>query len=101
MIRDIECGSFKQLDTAVLRTYLEMLGLTSWYAEWCQAYPALANELAGNDASQIRRAKPQSSGGVCFRGEVVAVKARIRLIRSFDQISHQYRGYTLVIAAGD
>ena len=100
-IRDIESGSFKQIDLAILRTYLEMLGLTSWYAEWSQANPALANRLAGNDASQIRRAKPQSSGGVCFRGEVVAVKARIRLIRSFDQISHQYQGYTLVIAAGD
>jgi hypothetical protein len=34
-----------------------------------------------------------------FEGEVAAVKARIRLIRSFDQISHQYQGYTLVIAA--
>lgn len=33
-----------------------------------------------------------------FRGEVVAVKARIRLVRSFDQVSHQYQGYTLVLA---
>jgi hypothetical protein len=100
-IRDIESGSFKQIDTMVLRMYLEMLGLTSWYAEWSRANPALANRLAGNDASHIRGAKPQSSGGVCFRGEVIAVKARIRLIRSFDEISHQYQGYTLVIAAGD
>lgn len=30
-------------------------------------------------------------------GEILAVKARIRLIRSFDQVSHQYQGYTLVI----
>jgi hypothetical protein len=36
---------------------------------------------------------------VPFRGEVVAVKARIRLLRSFDQISHQYQGYTLVLAS--
>lgn len=35
---------------------------------------------------------------VAFRGEVVAVKARIRLLRSFDQISHQYQGYTLLLA---
>ncbi len=35
---------------------------------------------------------------VQFRGEVVAVKGRIRLLRSFDQVSHQYLGYTLVLA---
>src|SRR5215467_6388141 len=34
---------------------------------------------------------------VRFSGEVLAVKGRIRLIRSFDQISHQYQGYTLVL----
>lgn len=38
---------------------------------------------------------------VSFRGEVVAVKARIRLVRSFDQISHQYQGYTLVVDSAD
>jgi hypothetical protein len=33
-----------------------------------------------------------------FEGQVLAVKARIRLIRSFDQIpTHQYQGYTLVL----
>jgi len=37
------------------------------------------------------------SDTIDFRGEVLAVKARIRLLRSFDQISHQYQGYTLVI----
>lgn len=36
-----------------------------------------------------------------FRGEVVAVKAGIRLLRSFDQVSHQYLGYTLVLAVQD
>jgi hypothetical protein len=41
------------------------------------------------------------SVAVSFRGEVVAVKARIRLIRSFDQISHQYQGYTLLVASVD
>ena len=35
------------------------------------------------------------------RGEVIAVKARIRLLRSFDEISHQYQGYTLVIVNTD
>jgi hypothetical protein len=33
-----------------------------------------------------------------FTGTIVSVKARIRLIRSFDQIpTHQYQGYTLVL----
>jgi hypothetical protein len=32
-----------------------------------------------------------------FSGAVSAVKARVRLLRSFDQIHHAYQGYTLVI----
>ena len=33
-----------------------------------------------------------------FSGTIVSVKARIRLIRSFDQIpTHQYQGYTLIL----
>ena len=32
-----------------------------------------------------------------FAGTVTAVKARIRLLRSFDQMSHAYLGYTLVL----
>lgn len=33
-----------------------------------------------------------------FQGTISSVKARIRLLRSFDQIpTHQYQGYTLVI----
>ena len=32
-----------------------------------------------------------------FSGTVTAMKARIRLLRSFDQISHRYLGYTLVL----
>ena len=32
-----------------------------------------------------------------FAGTVTAVKARIRLCRSFDQIHHVYQGYTLVL----
>ena len=35
---------------------------------------------------------------VSFDGKVLTVKARIRLIRSFDQIpTHQYHGYTLIM----
>jgi len=33
-----------------------------------------------------------------FTGTIVSVKARLRLIRSFDQIpTHQYQGYTLIL----
>jgi len=33
-----------------------------------------------------------------FTGRIISVKARIRLIRSFDQIpTHQYQGYTLIL----
>lgn len=38
-----------------------------------------------------------SAASTEFAGEIVAVKARIRLLRSFDEVSHQYQGYTLVI----
>jgi hypothetical protein len=34
---------------------------------------------------------------VHFSGRVIAVKGRIRLLRSFDQISHSYHGYTVVM----
>lgn len=34
-----------------------------------------------------------------FEGAITAVKARIRLLRSFDQVSHAYLGYTLVMNA--
>lgn len=34
-----------------------------------------------------------------FEGAITAVKPRIRLIRSFDQVSHAYFGYTLVMDA--
>jgi len=36
---------------------------------------------------------------VKFEGTITAVKARIRLIRSFDEVSHAYLGYTLVMDA--
>jgi hypothetical protein len=32
-----------------------------------------------------------------FAGTATAVKARIRLLRSFDQVHHAYQGYTLVL----
>lgn len=35
---------------------------------------------------------------ILFTGRIVSVKARIRLIRSFDQVpTHQYQGYTLLL----
>ena len=35
---------------------------------------------------------------IAFTGTIVSVKARIRLIRSFDQVpTHQYQGYTLIL----
>jgi len=35
---------------------------------------------------------------VPFTGTIISVKARIRLLRSFDQIpTHQYQGYTLLL----
>lgn len=34
-----------------------------------------------------------------FEGTITGVKARIRLLRSFNQISHAYLGYTLVMDA--
>jgi hypothetical protein len=37
------------------------------------------------------------NAALAFSGEVIAVKARIRLLRSFDEVSHQYQGYTLVM----
>ena len=33
-----------------------------------------------------------------FAGIVIAVKPRIQLLRSFDQVSHAYLGYTLVLS---
>jgi hypothetical protein len=33
-----------------------------------------------------------------FTGKIIGVEARIRLIRSFDQLpTHQYQGYTLIL----
>src|SRR6267143_5606560 len=35
---------------------------------------------------------------ILFTGRIISVKARIRLIRSFDQVpTHQYQGYTLIL----
>ena len=33
-----------------------------------------------------------------FEGEIVSIQPRIRLLRSFDQSSHSYLGYALVVA---
>jgi hypothetical protein len=39
----------------------------------------------------------QQKAKQAFAGTITAVKARIRLLRSFDQISHAYLGYVLVL----
>ncbi len=36
---------------------------------------------------------------VKFEGKITVVKARIRLIRSFNEVSHAYLGYTLIMNA--
>jgi hypothetical protein len=48
-------------------------------------------------ASRDSEGDPSALGVAEFTGEIVAVKARIRLLRSFDEVSHQYQGYTLVL----
>jgi len=102
-IRGIESGQIMQIQHGFVELYLDLFGLSSWYAEWSAANPALAQRLGSMGSRAKHRSKGQrsSSDGISFRGEVIAVKARIRLIRSFDQISHQYQGYTLVIASAD
>jgi hypothetical protein len=40
----------------------------------------------------------RSMDKILFTGRIVSVKARIRLIRSFDEIpTPQYQGYTLIL----
>src|SRR6266850_7496505 len=40
----------------------------------------------------------RSMDKILFTGRIISVKARIRLIRSFDEIpTHQYQGYTLIL----
>ncbi len=36
---------------------------------------------------------------ISWNGELISVQPRIRLSRSFDQRSHTYLGYTLMVAA--
>jgi hypothetical protein len=103
-IRDIESGHIKRIQTTLLREYISLLGLSGWYLEWSRENSRLARRLeaAALTATGGRLKQPRASADrVAFRGEVVAVKARIRLVRSFDQISHQYQGYTLVLASAD
>jgi len=38
-----------------------------------------------------------NTGKVSWSGKVVSIQPRIRLMRSFDQRSHNYLGYTLQI----
>ena len=103
-IRDIEFGHIQRIQPTLFLQYMSLVGLKDWYARWSQENVELAKRLEGRNTRMEPRADNQSGASpnsVAFRGEVVAVKARIRLIRSFDQISHQYQGYTLCLAASD
>jgi transcriptional regulator with XRE-family HTH domain len=51
-LRAIEKGSLGEIQPAVLRRYIQLLGLTAWYAEWSSANPALAAEI---EEGRIRR----------------------------------------------
>jgi len=48
-------------------------------------------------AQGATRIVPKQQTSQHFSGTIVAVKARICLLRSFDQISHSYLGYVLVL----
>jgi transcriptional regulator with XRE-family HTH domain len=104
-IRDIESGHLNRITPSLLREYIELLGLTAWYEEWSLSNPELVRWLeggiSGSRSTTLSSAEMIPPSGVSFQGEVLAVKARIRLLRSFDQISHQYQGFTLVIASGE
>lgn len=118
-IRAVESVEIRNVAPLLLRNYLDLLGLTDWYSEWALANAELARRLENGDANegnhpvapdtraipapipgimQSRSSGRQAEEAISFHGQVIAVKARIRLIRSFDQISHQYQGYTLVLA---
>jgi transcriptional regulator with XRE-family HTH domain len=118
-IRAVESVEIRNVAPMVLRNYLDLLGLTDWYSEWAHANAELARRFESGIANeghqpaapetraipapiaeimQSRTSRRQSEEAISFHGQVIAVKARIRLIRSFDQISHQYQGYTLVLA---
>ena len=97
-IDDIESGLFGSIQPETMRAYLEFLGLTHWYAEWASGNPELAHRIETGHRTRPPASREPEIDGVRFHGEIVAVKARIRLIRSFDEVSHQYQGYTLLIA---
>jgi hypothetical protein len=99
-IRDIESGHIHRIQPTLFREYISLLGLSGWYAEWARENSDLAKRLENPTTGRPRR-QYASTDSVAFQGEVVAVKARIRLVRSFDQISHQYQGYILCLALPD
>jgi hypothetical protein len=104
-IRDIESGHLNRIAPVVFRKHIELLELTAWYREWSASNPELAKRLeSGSDGPQRTNslsAEILPRSGVSFRGEILAVKARTRLLRSFDQISHQYQGFTLIMVSSD
>jgi hypothetical protein len=117
-IRAVESVEIRNVSPVCLRNYLNLLGLNDWYSKWAHANAELAGRLEGGiategrhpatsakqpipapiEAMQSRTSRRETEEVISFHGQVIAVKARIRLIRSFDQISHQYQGYTLVVS---
>ena len=98
-IRDAESSALN-VQAYVLLRYADLVGLSEWYQEWSRQNPEFLERISRGQGGRKRagsagRASPHI---VRFSGEIVSVKARIRLIRSFDQISHQYQGYLLQIA---
>jgi hypothetical protein len=53
-VRDIEAGYIRQIRPEVLRAYIEILGLTEWYAAWSRANPDLAERLRGGASPGFR-----------------------------------------------
>jgi hypothetical protein len=53
-------------------------------------------EVPYENCCSLKTQRPMAK--IQFTGKIVSVKARIRLIRSFDQVpTHQYQGYTLIL----
>ena len=45
----------------------------------------------------MERTDRSKSGKLCWQGEIFSIQPRIRLLRSFDQRSHSYLGYSLLL----
>ncbi len=56
-LKDIEAGNLKNIQPEVLRQYLALLGLKSWFARWRSMNKDLATEL-GADVSYRKTNRP-------------------------------------------